>query len=206
MVTVIAMARPKRTSTTPVRVYSYGARAPITNLDLVNTELRSGRMFYNDLVAIEHSKFERREQLENSLPELNLVKQKVDELRSKLSDAVRAVKAAKSGGGKPTKEQLDLVKSLRADLPGPKAELSRQREIAKPIHESAKAEIHLSSVESMKAKRAERKLREATSDRAILSADAAVKAKWKAAVEEGIPYTPPGFRGEFLDLPSSYPL
>ena len=86
----------RRTSTAPVRVYSYGCRLPTANAELVETQILLAHRYYNTLIEIERRRREKvRAAQSESAPAVAAAEARVEVLSDAIEKCFAAVNARK---------------------------------------------------------------------------------------------------------------
>lgn len=101
---------------TPVRVYSYGCKAPITNANLVEEQFWLASRQYNDLIASERIRRDDIREVQATVPELGAMMTALEEAVQSLDAARDAVKAVKASGGKASTEQKALAAEIKSRI------------------------------------------------------------------------------------------
>jgi transposase len=126
-------ARRKKTSTTPTRIYSYGAHRPTMNAQLVEDQLKNARRYYNELVSIERAKRTaiQAERLRHG--QLAPLTAAVDVLVAQYVAAKDALKAKRAGAGKLANVQAErtAIQAIAAQLKMARTALTAERDRVK---------------------------------------------------------------------------
>lgn len=120
----------RKTSTTPTKIWSFGARGPTTNADLFHEQLFLGNRYYNTLIEIERKRRDKfREARSEASPELARLENEYARLNAALEAGIAALPApegeAKKKKKKLTPELLELQAARKVTAASLKAERER---------------------------------------------------------------------------------
>jgi len=144
----------KKTSDVPTRIYSYGARPPVLNANLVEDEFRNARKYYNQLVSIERNRRAAIRAEQRRHGQIGPLSDAVDVLVNQLVAAKDAVKAKRAGAGKLANvtTEVAVVKAISAQLKSARQVLRAERDRVKkdptiaaqmqPQYDQIKAQDH----------------------------------------------------------------
>jgi hypothetical protein len=112
-----------------MRVYKYGALAPIQNADLVDEQMYRAHRYYNKLVELERARLDAVQRALATHPDVDPLKAAVDAVGARLQEALARIAREKSQGrtGKVAPELRQQVKDLRAEAKAARAALKETK-------------------------------------------------------------------------------
>ena len=132
----------------PSRIYNYGAKRPMTNADVVDTQMRLAHHYRNDLVTLE---INRRSRVDVALceiaPTLKDVEAKLADAEARLEAARSEVKKANSskrkrGASAEDKKAISEIRSVRKGL------YVQRKELRKATFSSKKWKKHEAEIDA----------------------------------------------------------
>jgi hypothetical protein len=115
----------RKTSTVPTRIYSYRCLPPTDHAErnLVERQFKLAHEYRNKLVEIERTLRDRMLDVVLAHPATRHAQLRVLDSQAALDDAYDDLRAAKSGGGKPSEEELERVAACKESLHSARTEL-----------------------------------------------------------------------------------
>ena len=121
----------RRTSTAPIRIYSYGCRLPVANGDLLERQLLLAHHYYNTLIEIERRRRAKvREAQSTSSAEVSRLETLLEVLSDAIEEGFEAIRS-KKGAARTSKVELEAERVALAALRAKRRECLEDLRLAK---------------------------------------------------------------------------
>lgn len=110
----------RKTSTTPTRIWTFGAQAPTVNADVVESQLQLARKYRNVLITIEHQRRADITAVQMAFGDINALQTAITEAVTRVEEMRKGIKtaraAARSKAAVDTKAAAALIKDLLTSI------------------------------------------------------------------------------------------